>query len=381
MQFDEEMYSKSNKVPMFPIVLGALSFVVMIGLLVTLANSGQKKRPAGTSQSHENTISAEMNTVSKNDVQNGKEGSSRIVLEETKRKASDLNFWGMYPEEEQAEKKDGMSQSTVVKPKPQQETTETDPSKDGKHVQVVLDDGSTKWLAINNSLNKNNYDVTNYQKENKIMKYYSNKQNISYAGVTLNKYSGDIDFEQLKKQGISFAMIRVGSRGYDSGLISLDENFNTYMTQAIEAGLNVGVYFATQAITPEEAAEEADFMIQSCAAYKVTYPMAVKMDVIKNDSSRTESMSKNDRTTVMRIFMEAIAGANQKPMLLADKNVLLTKLDLAALSGFGIWLDQAGDLPEYPYAYQMWQYGTGADMKGASENVKLNISLIDYAAR
>lgn len=376
MQFDEEMYSKSNKVPMFPIVLGALSFVVMIGLLIAVANSGPKKRPSDTVQNVENTANAENVSSS----QKEKEGSSKIVIDESKRKASDLNFWGMYPEEE-VEKKETTSQSVVVKPKPQQETTENDPSKDGKHVQVTLDDGSTKWLAINNSLNKNNYDVTNYQKENKIMKYYSNKQNISYAGVTLNKYSGDVDFEQLKKQGISFAMIRVGSRGYDSGMISLDENFNTYMTQAIEAGLNVGVYFATQAVSPEEAAEEADFMIRSCEAYKVTYPMAVKMDVIKNDSSRTESMSKNDRTTVLRIFMEAIAGANQKPMLLADKNVLLTKVDLAALSGFAIWLDQAGDLPEYPYVYQMWQYGTGTDMKGASENVKLNISMIDYASR
>lgn len=375
MQFDEEMYSKSNKVPLFPIVLGALSFVIMIGLLVVLANGGSKKSSSNKIQNTNGGMTAEAQDNTRE-----KEESSRITIEETKRKASDLNFWNMYPEEKE-EEKTKTSQSVVVKPKPQEETKETDPSKDGKHVQVTLDDGSTKWLAINNSLNKNSYDITNYQKENGIMKYYSNKQNISFAGVTLNRYSGEVDFEQLKKQGITFAMIRVGSRGYDSGLISPDENFHTYMTQAIEAGINVGVYFASQAVTVEEAAEEANFMIDQCATYKVAYPMAVKMDVVKNDSSRTESLSKNDRTTILRIFMEAIAGANYKPLLLADKNVLLTKVDLAALSGFGIWLDQSGDLPEYPYAYQMWQYGDGANLKGCSENIKLNISLIDYSSR
>ena len=109
--------------------------------------------------------------------------------------------------------------------------------------------------------------------------------------------------------------------------------------------------------------------------------MAVKVDVIRNDSSRTENLSKNNRAAVLKTYIEAIAGAGQKPMVMATRNDLLTKIDLAPLTGCSIWLDQSGTMPDYPYAYQIWQYGDGTELQGAGENVKLNISMVDFASR
>ena len=393
MKLDEEMYSQPNKSPITPILIGVIGFALLIGLVVLGANGGLKPKTSAVANQNAETetkgvqISAQTSAPTPAQTQSPAastteegqmEGHDRLEIGESKLTAQDLNFWDMYPEEKEVQEE--KQEPTVVKPKPVEEE-ETDPSKDGKHVKVTLDDGSEEWLAINNSLQKNSYDLTNFQKEDQLMKYYQNEQNISYAGVTLNRYSGEVDFAALKKKGITFAMIRCGSRGYESGVISADESFATYMQQATEAGLDVGVYFATQAISAEEAAEEVNFMLSQCTPYKITYPMAVKVDVIRNDSSRTESLSKNDRATILKTYIEAIAGAGQKPMVMATGNDFLTKIDLAPLTGCSIWLDQPGNMPDYPYAYQIWQYGDGSELQGAGENVKLNVSMVDFASR
>ena len=415
MKLDEEMYSQPNKVPVIPILVGVIGFALLIGLVVLGANGGLKPKKAVVADRNANTVAETVQVSGQTEPSNqtqsvgqtqpssqtqssGQAQSSgqtqnsggaatdaesgsereRLDLGGSHITAQDLNFWDMYPEKEETQEE--KKKPTVVKPKPAEEE-ESDPSKDGKHVQVTLDDGSKEWLAINKSLQKNTYDLTCFQREDQVMKYYQNEQNISYAGVTLNRYSGEVDFAALKKKGITFAMIRCGSRGYESGVITVDDNFATYMQQATEAGLNVGVYFATQAISAEEAAEEVNFMINQCAPYKLTYPMAVKVDVIRNDSSRTESLSKNDRATILKTYIEAITAVGQKPMVMATRNDLLTKIDLVPLTGCSIWLDQPGTMPDYPYAYQIWQYADGSEVPGAGENVKLNISLVDYASR
>lgn len=379
MYFDEEEYERRNRdskksFPILQTLIGASVIVFLLVFVVYLTNGDKKPaKKVPTPVKVEKQAKEQTKEQDDDDI---------AVAEGPKKRAQDLNFWNMYPAEE--EKKDTLKEEAKVSvPKKQEETEneEEDPAKDGKHVQVTMDDGTTEWLAINKSLPANTCEDTNFQKEAGVMKYYNGGRCTSYAGVSLDKYTGEVDFAALKNAGISFVMLRAGARGYDSGLLQTDENFENYLKAAEEAGMNVGVYFSSQAISAQEAAEEADYVLKLIENHKVSYPVAVEMENIRNDHARTEGMSKNDRTTILRTFMEGVAGSGYTPMLMGDKDFLITKLDLAALSGFGTWLEKNGDLPEYPYKFGIWQYADNGQIKGINSEVKLNISLVDYSAR
>ena len=108
------------------------------------------------------------------------------------------------------------------------------------------------------------------------------------TGIDVSVYQGDIDWEAVKADGIDYAIIRLGFRGYGStGSMNLDENFIANIEGATAAGLDVGVYFFSQAITPEEAREEAEFVLHYLEGYELTYPVVFDWEVIGKTTART----------------------------------------------------------------------------------------------
>lgn len=176
-------------------------------------------------------------------------------------------------------------------------------------------------------------------------------------------------------------MIRVGARGYSTGQITLDENFDDNIIRAQEAGLDVGVYFYSQAVTEEEAIEEANFVLEHIQNYQVTYPVAFWMENISNDKARIDELSKNDKTTIARAFLNTVKDAGYMPMVYGTKEWLIKDVDLSKLSDYDIWLSQNGDVPDYPYRFSMWQYSSTGDIDGISGYADLNITFIDYSAK
>ena len=59
----------------------------------------------------------------------------------------------------------------------------------------------------------------------------------------------------------------------------------------------------------------------------------------------------------------------------------MTRIDLSELEQFDIWLAQEEDIPDYPYAFSMWQYTRKGEVYGITGYVDLNVSFIDYSAR
>mgnify|MGYP001100747877 FL=1 len=163
------------------------------------------------------------------------------LYEENKLRASDLDFWDMYPDEpertevsemeEAGQKEDGEegersgAKYEEEAKRVEEEEIANDPSRDGKHTLLTYADGTEEWVLINPYLEQNTYDYTNLQMKGDKMSYYDNGRDISYLGLDLSKYNGDVDFTAVKSEGIDFVMIRLGSRGYGSGQITLDEKF------------------------------------------------------------------------------------------------------------------------------------------------------------
>lgn len=262
----------------------------------------------------------------------------------------------------------------------EKESTVADEDNKNK-TKITHSDGTTEYVNINKAIASNKYSDTGFQTEDGIMYYYDNGEKSSFAGVDISADNGDVDFKALKKSGITFVMIKLGSRGYDTGKVVLDGKYAEFMKNAADAGLNVGVYFCSQAVSEAEAVEEANFTIQNLTGYTIKYPVVFRVDDISNDTSRTEKLSADDRTKIAASFMSAVQSAGYVPSLSGDKEMLVTGVNLSSLASTKIWLRQSGDLPDYPYQFAMWQYSSKGKVDGISGNADLDISMIDFSAR
>ena len=307
-------------------------------------------------------------------VEESSEESSAELVASDKRTADDLDIWNMYPEETEEE-------STEEKSEEEEETTTEESKDDGNHIQIVYSDGSEEWVQINPYMEKNTYDFTNLVSNDGKMKYYSDGKKISYLGVDISRYQKDVDFEALKSDGIDFVMLRVGARGYKTGEIQIDEYFHENIKKALEAGLDIGVYFFSQAVTQEEAVEEAQLVLDNIKEYEILYPIAYDMEFIENDTARVETLTRDERTAIAAAFLNHVNNAGYTPMLYGDTEWLVKRIDVAKFNASCIWLAEEADIPKYPYRYEMWQYTTQGQVRGINGFVDLNISFVDYSAR
>ena len=352
-----------------PVGIAATVIVAIMALVLVVVFMNNGKNNKKSSPEQKQTLSTEEQTEeSEEDVKSEYISGSTLT-------ADDLDIWDMYPEEE--------SEVASAEKKEEKETEEIieDPAEDGKHTKITYADGSEEWVLISPYLTKNTYDFTNLVSQSNIMKYYENGKKVSFVGVDVSRYQDYIDFDSLKSDEVDYVMIRVGARGYSTGQITLDENFHDNVTRAKEAGLDVGVYFFSQAITEEEAVEEANFVLDNIKDYEIDYPVAFRMENVSNDKARIDELGKNDKTLMARTFLNTVKDAGYVPMVYGTKEWLIKDVDLSKLSEYDIWLSQNSDIPDYPYRFSMWQYSNKGGIAGIPGNADLNISFIDYSAR
>lgn len=304
-----------------------------------------------------------------------------------------LDFWETYKDSENGEnnedqnKEIGNSNTSDSKDKKDAEAKDFKDKSDEvtdaetNHVNQTMikkSDGTEEWVTISPYITKNKYNFEGLVYETPIMKYYENSKNISNMGVDISKENGTVDFNKLKNAGVQFVMIKVGARGYGSGQITLDDHFTEYVEGATNAGLNIGVYFYSQAVTKEEALEEANLVYESIKNYKITYPIAFYMEKITGDISRADSLTKEARSSIALDFLQALKNVGYKGIIYGNKEWLIQKINLSTVGSFDIWLSQVGDVPDYPYKFSMWQYTQSGKIDGINGDAGLNICFINY---
>lgn len=205
---------------------------------------------------------------------------------------------------------------------------------------------------------------------------YSNEDGIitSTLGIDVSKYQGEIDWNQVKDYGIDFVIIRLGYRGYsEEGNLAVDEYYETNIQGALDAGLEVGVYFFSQAITNEEALEEAEFVLNYIEDYDVTMPVVFDTEVIEIETARTYDIESQIFTDACVAFCDQIEEAGYDSMIYFNMVWSAFTLDLEQLTAYDKWYADYYDVPQYPYEFQMWQYTESATVPGIEGNVDLNI--------
>ena len=196
-------------------------------------------------------------------------------------------------------------------------------------------------------------------------------------GIDVSKYQPSINWSSVKASGIDYAIIRCGYRGSSTGALIQDPYFTSHIKGAKAAGLKVGVYFFTTAMSETEAVEEASMCAALCSGYGLSYP--VFMDCESSNRAGYNNMSAAQRTAIIKAFCNTLKSAGLTPGVYANKTWFTEKINTSELGGVKIWLAQynaAG--PTYSGHYDLWQYTSKGSVDGISGNVDMNRSYLGY---
>lgn len=258
--------------------------------------------------------------------------------------------------------------------------TLTDPEDMDTHGKIFLEEGGYGeiWLPVLDNVPACSHDLDKLVSRNGRFYYMEESGITSALGIDVSEFQKEIDWEAVRDSGIAFAIIRAGFRGYESGKIVADERFTQNIEGALAAGLDVGVYFYSQAITPEEAREEARFTLDMIDGYDLTYPVVFDWEFVTEGAARTDRISVDDLTACTIAFCEEVKAAGQRPMIYQNKRTSLLKLDLQQLTEYDFWLAEYNDRATYYYDYDMWQYCSDGIVPGISGRTDMNICFTDY---
>ena len=193
-------------------------------------------------------------------------------------------------------------------------------------------------------------------------------------GVDVSKYQGNIDWNKVKASGIEFAIIRVGYRGYGTGVLVEDSTFRQNIKGATAAGLKVGLYFYSQAINETEAVEEASMVISLCQGYNISYPIYFDTEKVAGDTGRADNISRAQRTANAVAFCETIRNSGYKAGVYSYASWFYNQLNMASLSPYSIWIAQYRDELSFDYNYDIWQYSSTGSVPGIPKPTDMNVS-------
>ena len=216
-------------------------------------------------------------------------------------------------------------------------------------------------------LPKNELDNNLFYNENGLLKYPG-----AECGIDVSSWQGEIDWFAVADSGIDFAVIQFGYRGYSEGGLNIDEYFIYNIEGAQTAGIKTGVYFFSQAISIQEAIEEADFVINTLDGYNIDLPVYYDWEYIESEA-RTDNITGDEMTSFARAFCDRIAEAGYTPGLYFGLRQGYSSYDLSQLDDLTFWLAEYNSEPTFIYSFDMWQYSASGIVNGIEGTVDVNI--------
>lgn len=300
--------------------------------------------------------------------------------------SDDLDFWGMYDDKEETEKfpsnrLPSRTEISVSRNQAQKDSTSQNSASQNAVSENSISSNEVSANAVLENIPKNSYEKGSFRKVDGRLEYYRNNMKISSIGIDVSKYQGDIDWEKVKAAGIDFAMVRMGVRGYSSGKVVLDEDYVKNMEGAAAQGISLGIYFYSQAVSTEEAVEEANYAVVAAQNYGITYPIVFYTERIENDAARTDHLTPEMLSDCAAAFCDTVRTYGYIPMIRGNKEHFMKNMDLQKIVDYDWWLSDVTDFSDFPYKYSMWQYADNGKVDGINGNVNLDISFVDYAYR
>ena len=196
-------------------------------------------------------------------------------------------------------------------------------------------------------------------------------------GIDVSSHNGKVAWDDVAENGVAFAVLRAGGRSYGNGDLYKDARFKHNMRAAWFHHIDRGVYFYSQAVTEEEAVEEADFVLRRVNGAALELPVFLDIeDTGTNGRGRADGLSRDERTAVALAFCARIAEKGYTPGVYANKWYLESALEAEALEAAGvqIWLAEytQKNTPAYAGSYDYWQYSKRGTVPGIAGEVDLD---------
>lgn len=193
-------------------------------------------------------------------------------------------------------------------------------------------------------------------------------QNVLARGIDVSRWQGEINWSQVAADDVSFVMLGTRSKGV------VDPYFHRNIQQASAAGVKVGVYIYSLAVTVEMAEAEADFVLNLIHDYPVSYPVAFDME-----DSTQGNLSKEELAAIANAFCKKISDSGYYPIVYANENWLKNKLDMS-LMDYPVWVARYSARPSYQNPV-MWQATSTGSVKGINGNVDIDFQFKDFSGQ
>lgn len=194
----------------------------------------------------------------------------------------------------------------------------------------------------------------------------------SVLGIDVSEWQANVDWQQVKAAGVEFVIIRAGWRGSELGVLTRDTLAQSHYEGAKAAGLKVGAYFFSQAISLEEATADGDFLLEIIRDWELDMPVVFDWEHI-SDSYRTAQVDARLLTDITKTFCDKIATSGYKPMVYFNAAHAADRLYLQELTEYGFWLAQYDDQMDYPYRVDLWQYTESGTVPGIDGKVDIDL--------
>ena len=218
------------------------------------------------------------------------------------------------------------------------------------------------------------YDWANLSIQDGRATYVVNGELQSRQGIDVSSFQNEIDWDAVADDGIDFAYIRLGFRWADTGVLGVDDFFEDNMRGAYENGVKRGVYFFSQAVTVEEAHEEAQLVIDTLHGRPLDYPVVFDSEIALDGEGRTADLTNAEMTAIAKAFCEDIEAEGYTAMIYGN-NYDMGRYDLSELGTYGRWYAGYVSIPSADFDFAIWQYTNEGSVAGVSGHVDMNIDL------
>ena len=233
--------------------------------------------------------------------------------------------------------------------------------------------GGVMWVHLYNDLPVSTFSSTDFYSDGTYTDYngtgYTAKR-----GIDVSEHQGVIDWQAVHDDGVQFAIIRAGYRGYSEGGLFEDTYFTQNIKGALAAGIKVGVYFFSQAVSTQEATDEAEYLLTLISGYNISLPVFFDWEYVTNDGeTRTEDVSGSTITDCCLAFCSVVESAGYKAGVYFYRSLGYYDYELDRLSNLVFWASTPGEYPDFYYKHSMWQYSCSGTVKGIEGSSDLNL--------
>ena len=248
---------------------------------------------------------------------------------------------------------------------------------DGEVLKFVDAWGEWHETEIDPAIKKHDYNWSCLTNTEAGIQYAGDERYAIRKGIDVSEHQGDIDWGRVKAAGYDFAFLRIGYRGYgEQGTLCADAKFQQNIVNAHNAGVEVGVYLFSQAVSEDEALQEAGLVLEQLQGHSLELPVVFDPERIRDDAARTDNVTGEQFTKNTVLFCEKMKEAGYQPMIYSNMLWEAFEYDMEALADYPIWYADYEPVPQTPYYFSFWQYSEKGSVDGIAGNVDLNVQFL-----